>query len=258
MELLTESFPSPETIKDDIIKDGFHIYENAVNVNVIEEIKNFWLDYFSKNSPDKEVMRGDLWLGQENFNSFTDSDFWTLYRHFDFLWNDSTHELTKNLSLELNKIRNKSLSLPEDYGLYYSPDCYSIYTSTSYYPPNTGRLETHEDGYPSDKDQFALLHFMVPVTFKGVDYEKGGLVYYSKSTGEKIDVDALMKPGSVLFFDGAGKHGVEKIIPFEDKKPIGRLAFFAIPAYFHKRETNAISNKLASQKKSRFSRFLSK
>ena len=39
MELLTESFPSPETIKDDIIKDGFHIYENAVNVNVIEEIK---------------------------------------------------------------------------------------------------------------------------------------------------------------------------------------------------------------------------
>ena len=97
---------------------------------------------------------------------------------------------------------------------------------------------------------------MAPLIFKGVDSDNGGLVCYSKS-GEKIDVDAAMKPGSVLFFDGAQKHGVEKIIPFADKKPIGRIAFFAIPVHFHKQKIESSANKAASQK-SRFSRFLSR
>lgn len=48
MKLLTESFPSPEKIKEDIIRDGYHIYENAISQNIIEEIRNFWLDFFSK------------------------------------------------------------------------------------------------------------------------------------------------------------------------------------------------------------------
>jgi len=257
MTYLTNNFPSPFTIKEDIVKEGFKIYPDVISSNHVNEMRDFWLSFFNENKPQKEVLRGDMSLGQENFNSFTDSDFWTLYRNFDFLWNEPTHKLTQDLSIELNKIRNLALGQPENYGLYYNPECYGFYTSTSYYPPNSGRLETHEDGYPVGFDKFALLHFMVPLTFKGIDHEKGGLTYHNKA-GEKIDVDELMKPGSILFFDGAMKHGVDNIIPFIDKQSVGRLAFFAIPIIFHKKPVDSISTKLASKKSGRFSKYLSR
>ena len=60
-----------------------------------------------------------------------------------------------------------------------------------------------------------------------MDYSDGGL--YIKKDGELIDVDEMLKPGSVLFFDGALEHGVK---PVKSKSEIGRMAFFAIPTHF--------------------------
>ena len=77
-----------------------------------------------------------------------------------------------------------------------------------------------------------LLLFILPITLNGQDYEGGGMVVYDKND-QKVDVDKILKPGSIIFYDGAAKHGCERIIPYEDKK-IGRLAMFAVPVYFLK------------------------
>ena len=188
-------------------------------------------------------------LGEENFNSYTDTDFWSLYRHFDFLWNEPTHQLTTDIAIELHKIRNTTLNLPVEYGLNYNPECYGFYVSTSYYPPNGGMMTAHGDGHPEGMKKFMLLHFMFPITFKGQDYEGGGMVVYDKND-QKVDVDKIMKPGSIIFYDGSAKHGCERIIPYDDKK-IGRLAMFAVPVYF-------LKEKQIKEKKGRFSKMFSK
>ncbi|MDE1769756.1 MAG: hypothetical protein KGI28_04295 [Thaumarchaeota archaeon] len=256
---LNPNFPSPSQIKADVIKNGYGVYNDVISINFIKESREFWLNYFRTNKPSADVLRGDLVLGQNNLNSFTDSDFWTLYRYFDFLWNTPTHEPTRNACIELNRIRNITLGLTDNYGETYNPQCYGFYNSISYYPPSVGRLQEHEDGYPKDKSTFALLHFMVPLTFKHQDYADGGLTIQDRQTKEIVDVDNIMKPGSVLFFDGALKHGVRKIIPLENKEPIGRLAFFAIPVFFHKNTEMAAkssANVMASQKSGRLSNIL--
>tara|TARA_B100000953_G_scaffold258827_1_gene223636 strand:- start:37 stop:789 length:753 start_codon:yes stop_codon:yes gene_type:complete len=246
-EFFTDKFPSPEQIKTDIQNSAFKVYHNAIKTDVYDEVRSFWLDYFSKDQPQREVARGNLLLGEENFNSYTDTDFWLLYRHFDFLWNKPTHQLTTDIAIELHKIRNAALNLPIEYGLNYNPECYGFYVSTSYYPPNGGMMTAHADGHPEGMKKFMLLHFMLPITFKGQDYEGGGMVVYDKND-QKVDVDKILKPGSIIFYDGAAKHGCERIIPYEDKK-IGRLAMFAVPVYFLKEKPG---------KKNRFSKMFSK
>ena len=230
-QFFTDNFPSPDQITKDIQETGFKVYSNAIVTDVYDEIRTFWLDYFSKDQPHREVARGDLLLGEENFNSYTDKKFWSLYRHFDFLWNEPTHQLTTDIAIELHKIRNNALNLPVEYGLNYNPECYGFYISTSYYPPN-GMMTPHSDGFPDNKKKFQLLHFMLPITFQGQDYQDGGLVIYDKND-QKINVDEIMTPGSIIFYDGLFKHGVDKIIPYENKN-IGRLAMFAVPVYFLK------------------------
>nr|AIF20320.1 hypothetical protein [uncultured marine thaumarchaeote KM3_89_C12] len=248
-KFFTDEFPSPEQIKTDVQNSAFKVYHNAIQTDVYDEVRSFWLDYFLKDQPQREVARGDLLLGEENFNSYTDTDFWSLYRHFDFLWNEPTHQLTTDIAIELHRIRNIALNLPTEYGLNYNPECYGFYVSTSYYPPNGGMMTPHADGYPKNKKEFMLLHFMLPITFKGQDYEGGGMVVYDKND-QKVDVDKIMKPGSIIFYDGASKHGCERIIPYEDKK-IGRLAMFAVPVYF-------LKEKPLEEKKGRFSKMFSK
>lgn len=234
-EFFTEDFPSPEQIMRDVEKDGYHIYQNAIKLDIYNKIRDFWLEYFSSDKPELEVVRGGLVLGEENFNAYTDTEYWKLFRHFDFLWNQPTHEISTKIAVELHKKRNLALGLDEEFGLKFTPDCDGIYISTSYYPPNIGTMKPHEDGYIKNKD-FPLLHFMLPITFKGVDYEKGGLMVWDKND-KKIDVDEIMKPGSILFYLGQHKHGVETIIPYKDKgTELGRLAIFAIPVVFKKQK----------------------
>ena len=247
-KFFTDKFPSPEQIKTDVQNSAFKVYHNVIQTDVYDEVRSFWLDYFLKDQPQREVARGDLLLGEENFNSYTDTDFWSLYRHFDFLWNKPTHQLTTDIAIELHRVRNTVLNLPEEYGLNYNPECYGFYVSTSYYPPN-GMMTPHADGFPEGKKKFQLLHFMLPITFKGQDYEGGGMVVYDKSE-QKVDVDKIMKPGSIIFYDGSSKHGCDRIIPYEDKK-IGRLAMFAVPVYFKK-------EKESKEKQGGFSKFFSK
>jgi hypothetical protein len=226
-KIFTKNCPTPERIALDIKSQGYFIYKNVIQREVIEDLRNFWLLYFGKISNNK-VVRGNLILGEKNFNSYVDSSEWCLYRDFDFLWNKPTHKTTRRLNLEIHQLRNLAQGLPSDFGLTYSEDNYGFYGSTSNYPPCNGFLKNHSDGH--NKEDIPILQFMVPITYKGYDYKGGGLVIINKE-GEKVDVDVQMTVGSLVFFDGRLQHGVEKIIPSEGKE-IGRIATFAVPTFF--------------------------
>jgi hypothetical protein len=113
---------------------------------------------------------------------------------------------------------------------------YGIFVTTSYYPPKIGRMETHVDGV-TDKNR--LIHSLVPITFKGKDYKDGGLSLINRQ-GKEIDVDAILTAGDVIFYDGALKHGVKSIVPFENN-PIGRIQMFPIPTVFSNLEDNTFA-----------------
>jgi hypothetical protein len=85
-------------------------------------------------------------------------------------------------------------------------------------------MEFHSEVFLRDE---MLYHFMVNLTFKGEDYSEGGL--HIVVDNKQIDVDSLMKPGSVLFYNGAYEHGVK---PVKSDTQLGRIAFFSIPAPF--------------------------
>ena len=59
-KFFTDEFPSPEQIKTDVQNSAFKVYHNAIQTDVYDEVRSFWLDYFLKDQPQREVARGDL------------------------------------------------------------------------------------------------------------------------------------------------------------------------------------------------------
>ena len=90
------NLPDPSRISEDIERDGLCIYPNAVAQGVIEELRRHWLDFFGTHKVDRKFVRGNIFLGERNFNSYSDINEWCMYRHFDFLWNDSDHPPTRH------------------------------------------------------------------------------------------------------------------------------------------------------------------
>ncbi|MFK7825059.1 MAG: hypothetical protein AB8G05_12965 [Oligoflexales bacterium] len=222
--------PTQAQIQSSIERDGYFIGTSVINPDDILKIKNFWIKFF-RNKGNSYVVRGNLVLGEKNFTGFENTDYYgCLHRHFDFLWNYPTHSLTRDLAVELHKYKNLVLGKPSDEGLIYNSANFGVYISTSYYPPEIGRLNIHRDACPPGE---SIIHFMIPITFKGIDYQEGGLVCI-RDDGQEIDLDSQMKPGSILFFNARLRHAVRKL---KSKDNIGRLATFAIPVHFVKSDS---------------------
>jgi hypothetical protein len=177
---------------------------------------------FKRSYPEKVVWAP--YIGERNKICFTDDHFQNLYRTYDFLWNPPFHEPTRKLCMDIHNIRNEILQKDDKFGTSYSEKNYGIYVTSSYYPPGTGWMGEH-----SDKNEgFPLLHYIVPITHKKLDYEEGGL-YVKDEKGQITDIDGQMNPGDVFIYDGIFRHGVAKV---KSSKGIGRLQVFAIPTFF--------------------------
>lgn len=212
-----------DKLRSEIEKNGFAIAKGVVPKEDIAKLREFWLDFFKNGKKFEPVKRGLFRLGHHNFLGHTDNKFWKLKRHFGFLWNKPTHKPTWDVSMRLHKIRNQIQGFDENRGLMFSPDNYGVYISTSYYYPGSFLTE-HTDTHYTDTP---LIHYMLTLTFKGEHYDEGGLVAKSKD-GREVNIDDLLEPGDILFFDGRIKHGVKEI-----KGKTGRLATFAIPVNFY-------------------------
>ena len=181
-----------------------------------------------KNRPNRKALRGNLHLGEADFNSYADNREWNIFRSFSFYWNESKvreHQITKEIAAEVNSLRNLIEGNDVSSGITYDESGYGVYLSVSHYPPSTGFLKCHSDGHLGKKK--FLLQYMVNISHKNIDYSDGGL--YIIKNGETIDIDGMLEPGSVLFFDGSIEHGVK---PVKSENVIGRMAFFSIPTHF--------------------------
>lgn len=82
-----------------------------------------------------------------------------------------------------------------------------------FYPSGLGYLNRHQD--PVGSHQLTVP--TMSLTQKGVDFQKGG-AYLEDADGRRYDLDDLVGPGDVVYFDARLKHGVELIDP-EVKTP---------------------------------------
>ena len=220
------NLPNHELPMDEVKSKGFAIIKDCISSEFIASQRLRWIPKFSKKNVDKNFVRGNLILGEKNFLSYSDIDSWCMYRYYEFLWNQTDDMEALALHKEIHKFRNKMQGLDSNFGLNYNESNYGIYISTSYYPPNIGMLQSHADGH---KD-IPILHYMLPFTFKGQDYDEGGLFIKNK-LGEICDLDLLVEPGDIIFFDGRLEHWVDTI-KSKDPNSLGRLAVFAIPTHF--------------------------
>lgn len=212
---------SIDVLRSAIDSDGYVILKNIIPLEDIFAMQKFWLSKMHKGK-NSSFMRGDIFFGEKNCLTYEHSQGLCLYRNFEFLWNKSESEITRKYCIRMHKLRNLVLGVDEVDGLLMKEDKFGIYISTSLYEVNKGMFFKHRDGHADQK----ILHFMMPLTFKGRDYKEGGL-YITNSKGEK-DIDSLCQPGDVILFDGAFEHEVKLIHGGE----VGRLAVFAVPTYF--------------------------
>ena len=77
-----------------------------------------------------------------------------------------------------------------------------------FYPSGMGYLNRHQD--PVGSHQLTVP--TMSLTQKGVDFQKGG-VYLEDADGHRHDLDELVGPGDVVYFDARLKHGVDLIDP---------------------------------------------
>lgn len=218
------SEPDSEEIRKNLIDDGYAIARGAVNSNVIHEIQEFWLRAFEEQASLAPMIWGP-YLGEPNKIHFHQSEDNCLYRSYDFLWNDPIDPLSREIALAISRFRNKVTELGDFTGELLQPDRYGIYMTVSHYPVGSGWLRDHED----DADGRRHWHYILPLTFRGADYDGGGL-HLTDRKGNYVDVDGQLGPGDVLFFDGGLTHGVSSI---RGDKALsrGRMQMFSIPTF---------------------------
>ncbi len=214
----------PERIRNEIIANGYSIVPDLIDPKDVKILREFWLNAFKDNASRAPVIWGPV-LGEENRILFHDTDDGCLFRAYDFLWNPPSHNRTREIGIDLNRLRNIVVDVDERTGEMFTPDRYGIYLTVSYYPPGDGRLSAHQDR----SDERRHWHFILPLTFRGDHFADGGNFIIDRH-GDKICTDTLLSSGSVMFFDGALTHGVDKI-ETTPECPMGRMQMFSIPTF---------------------------
>ncbi len=209
-----------ERISRDIREKGYAIGKNMLASQQVASLRDYGFGLLSRDVTEDVVW--DPYIGERDKLCYSDDAFQCLYRGYVFPWNFHGTGDQFDIFNSLNSFRlevAKSLSLDENLQIN------DIYTTWSYYPSGKGWLKAHRDTLTEDS---LLLHYIIPLTFKGVDFEEGGL-FITDKRGDVVDVDSEMCAGDVLFFDGSCLHEVRKVV---SKNDVGRMQAFAIPTVF--------------------------
>lgn len=167
----------------------------------------------------KNIIWSPCW-GEEDTVCSSKDEFQYFQRGYAFPWG---HDYDTFSPLNLESLRSRLL---ERLGIDVKTHSQNYFT-WSCYPSDGGRLGQHVDCI-GDEDSKLVLHYIIPLTIKGVDFEDGGL-YLIDHEGNKVDVDSKLQLGDVVFFDGTRPHGVD---PISSVKHTGRIQAFFIATEF--------------------------
>lgn len=230
--LIEKNIPSPSKIFSTIKSKGYILCENVISEKDFKNIQSFWISYFkSKNNFDR--VSSNIWgyaqsRGIRNYYSTKNDKQSFVRRYKDFLWNRPLHNKTRDISNEINKFRNKALGIDELDGFLIDDKKDINFNQVNCYPID-GWMFKHSD----TKKRGILLSCMFPITLKSQHYDQGGLILHHKN--KAIDIDKLMKPRSVLFYNGNLKHEVKKIKSFKNNTCYpGRIAGYPMKQFFIK------------------------
>lgn len=213
-------------IESDVLRCGYSIAKGVVPADVIDSLRAYGHSLLSE--PVEEGVVWDPYIGERNKVCYSDDHFQCMYRGYAFPWNGDESRSSSEIFDALNSVRlNLARRLSENSNM----QIHDIYITWTYYPPGKGWLQKHQDSVYSNSP---LLHYIIPLTFKGRDFDRGGL-YMIDREGNVIDVDSSLEKGDVLFFDGNCPHEVRLI---ESVGGVGRMQAFAIPSNFKHPETS--------------------
>jgi hypothetical protein len=208
------------SIESDVLRFGYSIVKGVVPESVVDSLRTYGHSLLSE--PVAEGVVWDPYIGERNKVCYSDDHFQCMYRGYAFPWNVDESRSNFEIFDALNSVRlNLARRLSENSNM----QIHDIYTTWTYYPPGKGWLQKHQDSVYSNS---LLLHYIIPLTFKGQDFEGGGL-YMTDRDGNVVDVDSKLEKGDVLFFDGNCAHEVKLI---ESSGGVGRMQAFAIPSIF--------------------------
>jgi len=202
-----------ETIKT----HGFCILKNFVDKNIIEKKLN---DLKSSFKPENDLRRtGPYKFKMANFQRLDLGDFAQINARFSrmlsqFTWNQNSIFLDE--INQLIEFRNKYCKLSNHdfvYDLGGSKFC--DLPKLLHYPIGGGFMNQHKDG----NNEYAVMNFLLTLTKKGIDYEKGG-AYYIDKHGKFIDADEILDIGDIYAHDQNTLHGVHAVDP---SKPLDLL-----------------------------------
>lgn len=211
------------SIAEGIMKDGFFILKNKLPKEEIEKLREKFLHDLASVKPTEDIV-WDPYIGERDKICYSKDRFQSMYRGYSFPWNHESSQTNKNLLARMNTLREQISNLINCSQVQRQAEL-SLYTTWSYYPPNQGWLGKHSDKV---KPGTKLIHYIVPLTFKGIDFDKGGL-YITDRSGKEVDIDIQLKPGDAVFFDGSCEHEVKLV---ESSTGLGRMQTFAIPVEF--------------------------
>lgn len=222
----TVNIKNPDQILEIVKKEGFIVIDDCINLKMLSEIQNFWIEFFSKKNiqvfNSRNIYSNAQMLGDLNFSSSRKDKSVHILRNRQYLWNKPINKDTVDITNQINRYRNIALGLPEDNAFTYSESRQANFTQVNCYP-DQGLFFEHRDT-KSDK---VLLSCMFNITFKGSHFEEGGL--FLRINEKKINIDDIIKPGSVMFYNGNLRHGIDRI---SSKTEIGRIAGYPMRQFF--------------------------
>ena len=213
------------SVKAAIERDGYAVIRGLIPVERVHSIRAHWLKRFQETPPDGRVS-WTIYYGQKSPIGFSSDTFQHLYRAIDVLWNPPFDEETREVGLRMSALRNLAIDQAPEFGTRFT-DTLGVCPSVSYYPAGRGMMEKHVDG---GTGKLMLVHILAPLTFRGTDYQDGGLVMWDRH-GNKLDVDGILQPGDAVIYDGSLSHEVLPIVGMPGKE-IGRMQMFPLPLVF--------------------------
>lgn len=211
-DLLTDNHFIAE-LQRGIKKNNIYIFKNVLHALQTDIILNYLKGLARHSFPSYH----SLVLGCPDFHRVCDNDARSVVKsimhQFVFHpWNQNVLNLF-NLMRPVYYLRNLIGGFDKESFLANTGNSeYAARLAFHCYPIGGGYMQKHSD--PIGEHQLAAA--VMQLSEKGIDYESGGLHLW-KSEISSIDVDLLMKPGDVIFFNAQTPHSVESVDPSKER-----------------------------------------